>query len=331
MRFPVNKTVALAALLAIAPATALAQQNVIGPGGVRQPAPGDQVGNWKKDDQYGAFIDVTTANKRVGFGGYGNGSLEMSVKGIRDEQTRYFPEWGFFYRYAQTPRGFGSLANLSSLSFDWFRSAYTLPSPSTCLDDDFDAEGNCRRPIPPADWEYKTPVLRLLIQDKDDRLSELIWEGYYNQQAVGGIGGTTPVGTWVTTTQMHLGNFWYATPPATPGLPLMVSDERCGMNTFGFWDGGNTGTALQQLLGTCLATSEAIVVGIGVGVGSNWPLPWHGFVDNVRMGFTEDGIYRQAVDANFDFVPVPEPSTWALLGAGLLSLAAVRRRSRRRD
>jgi hypothetical protein len=147
----------------------------------------------------------------------------------------------------------------------------------------------------------------------------------------------------VTTNNIQNGNFWYATPPSATGVPLQVGNAACQSSTFNFWQGGAGSSAIQQLTSDtgCLAGLDAIIVGLGVGVGNNWPLEWHGYVDNVRMGFGQAGAscsateINCAVDANFDFVPnstVPEPSTYALLAAGLaaVGMAARRRKARRR-
>lgn len=322
----------LVAISALLPLGLEAQAGqVVGTGGTSaqgNPAP------WNPSVQGGATIEVTTNNPRLGFGGFGDGSLEMTVTGNGSYPAGY-PDWGFWYRFAsgsaanRMDASFGSLSDMSSLSFDWFRTSlpgWDAPSPGV------------DNAIPPADWAYKTPVMRLRLLETPlaggpSIESELVWEGYYNSTP----GQYTPVDQWVSQTSMQNGNFWYSRPPTDidGGNSYMTLGNGCAYGSMTLWAGTAQSTGLQSLLGQggCLAGSNVQVIGIAVGVGSQWPLPYHGYVDNVRMGFAgQDGL---ALDANFDFVPtittnavVPEPSTYALVGIGLALMGFASRRKR---
>lgn len=329
--------VATAALLLPAGLSAQAGQ-VVGPGGT------STVGNptgWIPSVQGGATIEVTSNEPRIGWGGYGSGSLEMSVIGTRDPITGQYPDWGFWYRYAggtaentiATGASFGDLSALSALSFDWFRSAtpgWDAPAGSTL--DEFG------RAIPPVDWKYKTPVLRLQLREsragQADVLSELVWEGYYNQcslgQSLNCADNITPVDSWVTQGGMVAGNFWYLRPPLFGGQAGSYGVGGACDAPLSFWAGGILASNTQGLFGSngCLNNSTVQVIGVAVGVGSQWPLPYHGYVDNVQLGFA--GQSGLALDANFDITStVPEPSTYALMAVGLAALGVAARRRRK--
>jgi hypothetical protein len=316
----------IALLLSLSvPALMHGQGQVVGPGGgvVQGTGPG-----WITSIQGGGQAEVTTDNPRLGWGGVGSGSLRLSVTGNVGSNGQY-PDWAFWYRYAggtaansvltlNSGGSFGALSQLSELSFDWFRVG--MPG--------WDAGcGTGTQPIPPCDWLTKTPVLRLQIAETRDgvtSISELIWEGYFNQ---GQVGAQTPIDTWVTSGNLQQGNFWYISPNVDAnGNPLYsTTGSSCGLSSFSFWQGNAGASAIEQLLGVggCLEGSNAQVIGIAVGVGSQWPLEYLAYVDNVRMGFGGNNV----LDVNFDYV-VPEPATVVLVAVGLGALGLIRRRRR---
>jgi hypothetical protein len=302
--------------------------------------------NWIVDQRMGGFGQVTTRFPcglatgsgacSGGFGNVGSGSLELRVTGTGAAAN--YPDWAFWYRFAQgnlantiaSNASFGTLSNLTALSFDWYRVA--VPGWN-------DPPGTGAQPIPPIDWRYKTPVMRLRLQElrvgQADVFSELIWEGYYNQPALathGALNGFTPVDQWVRQAGMNLGNFWYTQVDANGNATSYGVAGGCN-GTFTFWQGGIASGGASTLFapGGCLAgTSDVRVVGVGVGVGSAWPLPWEGAVDNVRMGFGP--TQTLALNANFDFhgSTIPEPASIALIATGLVFVGAVARRRARR-
>ena len=307
----------LAALSLLLPVTTVRAQNgqVVGPNGV---VIAGAPGNWTPDIQGDASAQVTGTNGHCGAVGFCGGSLELSVTGIQRTTDGQYPDWAFYSLGAPTASGFGSLASLDRLSFDWYR----LADPTWNSTD------------VSADWPYKTPVLRLTIADNSGQLSDLVWEGYYNRGVGESLNGSpTPVDQWVTSSNMQDGNFWLTLLSTTPGEETKYLAADCTYEPFSFWQGGVPGFALSQLVGTggCLADADAQIVRVAVGVGSQWPLPYRGFVDNVRMGF--DGSDALALDANFDVLPTtatPEPSSLVLVAIGLAAFAANSARRRRK-
>jgi hypothetical protein len=280
--------------------------------------------DWWADRQAGGFAEVTKTQGRAGYGGYNTGSLELRLKG--DDGIPGSNEWAFWYQFAggasyenAMSAKFGTLGNLSSLSFDWFRNG------------DANGVNDWNKTSTSADWAYKTPVVRLRLLEKDANgnsfESELVWEGWYNKQAVGPDG--TPVDTWVSQTDMRNGNFWYARPPSAGGSATVTSGEDCSLVNQAPWQGSIASYTIDALLDENCIAHDTWVTGVAVGIGNRWPHQYSAFVDNVHLGFGKDEGRYTAVNTNFDFVPVPEPASLSLLGAGAAALALAARRRRR--
>jgi hypothetical protein len=210
------------------------------------------------------FINVTENAPRMGFGNVGAGSLEMRINQM--------DQYAFWRRDSE----FGMLHDMTRLSFDWFR----LPvgnwdAPVGSIDD------TPLRPIPSVDWYYKTPVLRLHLRERragsPDVFSELVWEGYFNRTT------PTPVNTWVTESAMHTGNFWYV---SSAGYDLGTCSDPMTV-----WQGGiRAMTYNEMFMFGCLQGATVDVTGISVGIGSQWPLEYAGFVDNVQMDMANTAV-----------------------------------------
>lgn len=291
--------------------------------------------DWSAKILEGGYAQVTTtygcgtqlapnAACSGGWGNVGTGSLELGVSGVPLANGEY-GDWAF-YRY-RPEGGIGSLSALTNLSFDWFREGITGWNDPTGQ-----AGGTTDQPINPADWAYKTPVFQIeLSEERDGQTfrSMLVWEGFYNTSRLTGEGNTTPVDTWVRQEYLQRDNFWYVRLDPNPDAAGIYGTTSGCSNSMSFWEGTAQGSGIQMLQkdGGCLAGVNAYITGIGVGVGSQWPLEWRGAVDNVRVGMNGS----EYLNANFDFVPqsaVPEPSTYALMGAGLLAMAVMARRRR---
>ena len=218
----------------------------------------------------------------------GNGSLQLTTSGD-------YYDWAFYSTYAgdTATDSWGSLSEISALSFDWFRET-ELSADHVNWDP----------------WNLQTPVLRLLVRDTLKSgatvYSELVWEKYYTWD-----GDDMEINEWVEQ-DLSKQNFWrYINTEYTDsdGDDVAFYDTiTLSALSYSNWD---------------LYFENAVVYGLSVGVGSAWPGPYTGYVDNVRLAFND----KTVIDANFELpAPVPEPATLLLLGSGMAVFGMQRRR-----
>lgn len=232
---------------------------------------------------------VTGANPRYGFGDVGFGSLQMHTTGKMED-------WVFAYRYADT--NWGMLSNITSLSFDWFRSS----NPN--WDADITKDG-----IQLYDWKYKSPAFRLFFDDH----TEIVWENYFNRPIDNDL---SYVDSWQTS-EMINGNFWYR-----DAVGYSLNTNPCTTSEMPIW-GGNVQTLSITKLIDCYGDKQ--VIGVGVGLGSQWPYQYKGFVDNVRISSKGTEVLNTNFDRRVPTTTVPEPATYAMMLMGLIGIGFVSR------
>ncbi len=253
--------------------------------------------NTYPDDLNSATAAITGTNPRSG-----TGSLELTTSGS-------LFDWAFFRRTADGD-AWGLLHDVNCLAFEWYRAPYVLPvNPPSALT----AET----------WLEQTPAFRVLVRDLVNGewlVSHLVWEGWYNSR---GVIAPTNNGAW-NFEDLTGQQFWRHFDGG-----LTYTNAACANGSFINSSSLQTYT-LSGWVQNCYSSS-AQVFGAMLGVGSMWPGEYHGWVDNVQLAFNGQNGY--VLEDNFDFASaptvVPEPATMALLGTGLLGLAAAGLRRRK--
>ncbi|MFT3817815.1 MAG: PEP-CTERM sorting domain-containing protein [Rubrivivax sp.] len=201
---------------------------------------------------------------------------------------------GITTTYARS--GLGSvqitLADEGTSEADWY---YKLPTPSalanlTALGFDWYTSSASTTPA------FTAPALALYVESASNS-AYLIWEAAYN-----GFSGSVPQDTWNTSNVLN-NQFWSTCGGTWQLKTLAEFNSAC----FG---GDGSVTYLTTFLGFGYAGTS-----------------FDGAVDNVTIGFgtSEATVFNFEPDAT----SVPEPISLLLVGAGLVSAGALRRRTRR--
>lgn len=255
----------------------LAQGEIVAPNNLR----------WQSNVQGTATVNISSTQPRYGYGNVGDMSLELHTTG-------QMSDWAFYTRTVLPGESWGKLTELTTLSFDWLR----ITSPNWNA-------SQTTSGIPLYDWQYKSPVFRVLLSNN----AELVWENYFNRPINGDV---SYINSWQSE-HILLGNFWYRN-----NNLYSSTAGNCSLDQLGVWTGLHQVVSINEAV-SCFG--DATVVGVSVGVGSQWPFEYNGFVDNVRVGFNNTTV----VNANFDQIStIPEPSSYVLMITVLLTLLTIR-------
>ena len=245
-------------------------------------APGWFYNNVRQDGTAG--IDTTYARN-------GNGSFHMTgTSGTAKADLEYYN----FNTPGDRFSGFksmGTLASLSTLSYDWYRAAsstvagHLMPALRVAYD---------------ADGDFSTSTDR----------GFLVFERVYNGNPV--AGPSVPTNAWQSD-DVSNAKVWMTNTGNPKGSVLSIYDR-----TFADWaTSTNPNSAYPSL------NNGAVIYGLSMGSGSGWAGKFDGAVDNVTIGFGGN-----STTYNFETQPVPEPASVAALGLGALGLVRRRRAKR---
>lgn len=189
--------------------------------------------------------------------------------------------------YAPTG-GFGRLADLSALSYDWYRNASSTAP------------------------QHLHPVIRLMV-DIDGNpatttdIAYLIYEQVYN----GGSTGTpVPTNNWVNVSVAPSTNLWVSQPGVgneeVYNRPLSTYQSTAANN-------------YTPTSGWTRINGNSLILGISMGIGSGWSGTFSGAVDNPSIT-----VGQKSYTANFELTAAATPAAVPTLGeATLAALAAL--------
>lgn len=228
----------------------------------------------------------STAGITTNFPRSGDGSAYLS---LADGSGK--ADWSYF-----RTGGFGTLANLSSASYDWFR-ASTSTNPAVQM-----------------------PAFRIVVDIDGDTVTTpldiayLVYEQVYNE----GPGWTAPTDAWQTSAIGGTTIIWVSQPGVgNEDVYRPLSDYQAGTYT--------------PTAGWSQITGNSVVLGIMSGIGSGWSGAFSGAIDNptLVMGGAAPTTFASNFEVNAPVprapptpVPVDAPLSLALAAAALAWLAS---------